>query len=115
MSHGNNVVAYIVEAHDLGVEWTKKDIAAMCVLLKEIIWTTAGDKAQYAAYVDGTGSGNGWFNDGFMKLGRYDEEIQRRLETQDLGRTYRSVASTRNVQFIGNAALNAKRLAERKK
>ena len=56
---------------------------------------------RYAGFVDGSGKGNGWFNDGFMKLGRYDIEIQKRLETHQVGR---------GVQFYGNGALNASRL-----
>ena len=106
VSHGNNVVAYIIEAHELGIEWTRKDIDALCVLFKEIVWVQEGGKARYAKFVDGSGTGNGFFSDGFMKLGRYDETIQRRLQDHPIDR---------GLQFYGNAALNAKRLAERKK
>jgi len=105
VSHGNNMLAYVVEAHDLGVEFTKEDIAAFSALLLNVLWKPAEAGGNYAAFVDGSGKGNGWFNDGFMKLGRYNAEIQKRLETHSVGR---------GVQFYGNGALNARRLlAER--
>jgi hypothetical protein len=101
VSHGNNMVAYVVEAHDLGVEFTKEDIAAFSALLLNMLWKPDGAGDRFAAFVDGSGKGNGWFNDGFMKLGRYNAEIQKRLESHTVGR---------GVQFYGNGALNAHRL-----
>jgi hypothetical protein len=100
VAHGNGVVAFIVEAHDAGMEWTDADVRALTVTLDSVIWHSAG---RYAQYVDGSGSGNGWFNDGFMKLGRYDANLQRRLETHAVGN---------NTQFYGNAALNVRLLSE---
>jgi hypothetical protein len=101
VSHGNNMLAYVVEAHDLGVEFTQGDIADFSALLLNVLWMPdeAGDR--FAGFVDGSGKGNGWFNDGFMKLGRYNAEIQKRLESHSVGR---------GVQFYGNGALNAHRL-----
>ncbi|WP_232536939.1 hypothetical protein [Cystobacter fuscus] len=101
VSHGNGVVAYIVEAHEAGMEWTDGDVRALRVTLDSIIWPSAG---QYAQFVDGSGKGDGWFNDGFMKLGRYDAALQLRLETHAVGW---------NTQFFGNAALNVRLLSER--
>lgn len=97
-SHANGVLAYIVEAHDKGVEWTRADIDKFCAMLKDVIWK---DDGTFAAFVDGSGTDNGWINDGLMKLGRYDEDIQRHLETYDVAQ---------NMQFYANAALNAKML-----
>ena len=48
--------------------------------------------------------GDGWFNDGLMKLGRYDIGLQRRLETHLVGR---------NSQFFANGALNVRLLSQR--
>ncbi|WP_395809397.1 hypothetical protein [Archangium minus] len=98
-SHGNGVLAYIVEAHDAGIEWTDDDMRKFSATLNNVLWPAAG---KYAAYVDGSGAGGGWWNDGLMKLGRYDANIQRRLETHTVGR---------NVQFYGNGALNMKLLS----
>jgi len=47
--------------------------------------------------VDGSGRGTGFFNDGFVKLGRYDANLQRRLETHVVAR---------NTQLYANGALN---------
>jgi hypothetical protein len=66
-----------------------------------MLWKPEAVGDRFAAFVDGSGKGNGWFNDGFMKLGRYNAEIQKRLETHSVGR---------GVQFYGNGALNAHRL-----
>ena len=98
VAHGNGVMAYLTEAHDAGMEWTDADMRKFVVTLNNVIWPSAG---RYANYVDGSGSGTGWFNDGLMKLGRYNIALQRRLETHSVGQ---------NTQFYGNAALNVKLL-----
>ena len=98
VAHGNGVMAYLTEAHDAGMEWTDADMRKFVVTLNNVIWPSAG---RYANYVDGTGTGTGWFNDGLMKLGRYNVALQRRLETHSVGQ---------NTQFYGNAALNVKLL-----
>ncbi|MGZ3460005.1 MAG: hypothetical protein ACXU86_16045 [Archangium sp.] len=98
--HGNGVLAYIVEAHDAGVEWTDDDIHKFVATLNTVLWPAAG---KYANYVDGSGAGNGWFTDGLIKLGRYDANLQRRIESHTIGRS---------VQFYGNGALNARLLSE---
>jgi hypothetical protein len=101
VSHGNGVVAFIVEAHEAGMEWMDEDVRALTVTLDSVIWPSDG---RYAQYVDGSGSGDGWFNDGFMKLGRYDAKLQCRLEAHSVGR---------NTQYYGNAALNVRLFSER--
>ncbi|MDY7228107.1 hypothetical protein [Hyalangium rubrum] len=99
VAHGNGVMAYIVEARDAGMEWTDTDIRAFTATLNSVIWPSA---SRYAAYVDGSGSGTGWFNDGLMKLGRYNAALQKRLEAHGVGR---------NTQYYGNGALNARILS----
>jgi hypothetical protein len=47
------------------------------------------------------GQDNGWFSDGFVKLGRYDRATQRRLEDHQIV----------NAQLAANMALNAKTLS----
>lgn len=97
VSHGNGVMAYVVEAHGLGLGgWTSADMAKFVVTFRDVIWRTTGDNT--AAYVDGTGSDVAWFIDGWMKLGRYDTRIQQKLETHTVSSSH------------GNGALNAKLL-----
>ncbi|HEY6917500.1 MAG TPA: hypothetical protein VI381_07660, partial [Allosphingosinicella sp.] len=84
-----------VEAHDAGMEWTDDDIRRFSNTLDKVIWPSS---TKFAEYVDGSGPGGGWFNDGFMKLGRYNADLQRRLEKHNVGQ---------NSTFLGNAALNA--------
>jgi hypothetical protein len=100
VSHGNAVVSFMVEAHDVGEEWNDEDMAALVRLLDRVIWPSSGE---YAEYLDGSGNGNGWFNDGFVNLGRFDEALQERLESHTVGR---------GTQLYGNLALNAKKLLE---
>ncbi|MEU4692543.1 hypothetical protein [Actinoplanes sp. NPDC023714] len=94
--HGNGVIAYVVEARDRGSFWTDADMAAFSGTLK-VVWPGG---PTYHAYVDGTGSDNGWFADGFVKLGRYDPAVQLRLEKHQVV----------NDQFAANMALNARLL-----
>jgi hypothetical protein len=73
---------------------------AFVATMNVAVWPGAG---RYGEYVDGSGTGNGWFNDGMMKLGRYDAALQRRLETHNVGQ---------NSQYYANGALNVRRLSE---
>jgi hypothetical protein len=98
VSHGNGVMAYIVEACDRGQTWTADDMAAFSALLTKVIWPGG---RRYAQFVDGSGSDNGWFSDGFVKLGRFDAAVQRRLENHQVV----------NLQFAANMALNARILS----
>ncbi|HEU4423559.1 MAG TPA: hypothetical protein VFR67_13590 [Pilimelia sp.] len=98
VGHGNGVMSYVVEAHDFGTQWTPVDMDRFGVLLTAVIWPR--DRV-YRRYVDGTGTDNGWFADGFVKLGRYSVAVQRRLE-------HHAVV---NHQFIANMALNARLLS----
>ena len=98
VSHGNGVMAYVVEARDRGRPWTEADMAAFGALLTGVIWPGA---RTYRGYVDGSGADNGWFSDGFVKLGRFDPAVQRRLEDHEVV----------NDQFAANMALNARVLA----
>ena len=94
VSHGNAVLSYIVEAKDHGRFWNNADIAAFSTLLK-IIWPKP---RTYTAFVNGSGTDNGWFSDGFVKLGRYNPAVQQQLERHQVV----------NAQYAANMALNAK-------
>ena len=87
VAHGNAVVAYIVEAFELGEGWTLDDIDALSLTFSEVIWRIDDDGVDYAEFVDGSGEGTGWFSDGFIKLGRFDGTIQKRLESHEVGRS----------------------------
>jgi hypothetical protein len=95
VGHGNGVMAYVVEARDRGLVWNAADMSAFGALLGKVIWPRG---TTYREFVDGTGSDNGWIADGFVKLGRYDANLQHRLDS------YQVV----NDQFAANMALNAK-------
>lgn len=99
VAHANGVVAYVVEAEAYGRAWTRTDMSRFVRTLDEVVWPREGPPAEY---LDGSGDGTGWFSDGFVKLGRYDVALQRRLESHEPA----------NVQFVGNAALNVRLLQE---
>ncbi|RKH47606.1 hypothetical protein D7X12_02590, partial [Corallococcus sicarius] len=100
VAHANNVLAFIVEAYAAEMTWNYNDIRRFVATLNTVIWPAP---RRYADYVDGSGVGDGWFNDGLMKLGRYDIPLQRRLEAHTVGR---------NSQFFANGALNVRLLSE---
>jgi len=100
VSHGNAVVAYLVEAQERGSIWTRADMKKLVATLK-LVWPTTGGCAEF---VDGSGKDNCWFSDGWDRLGRYDGTIQSRLETHAVGR---------GAQLFGTGALNALRLGLR--
>ncbi|SHG73030.1 discoidin domain-containing protein [Massilia sp. CF038] len=95
VSHGNAVIAAMVEAQSMCQEYTVTDMAGL-VKTFGIVWPAA---KPYPAYLDGSGSNGGWFNDGFVKLGRFDAGLQKRLESHQVGQ---------NTQLYGNGALNAR-------
>jgi hypothetical protein len=99
VSHGNGVIAYVVEGRRRGSFWTDADLAGFAGLV-QLIWP-GGET--YRGFVDGSGSDNGWIADGFVKLGRFDPAVQMRLDG------YRVV----NDQFAANMALNARILGQK--
>ncbi len=109
VAHGNNVIAYLVEAHDRGAGWPARTVEGLRVTFDEVVWPAQGRGAadgdqgagRGAEFVDGSGRGSGWFSDGWVKLGRYDAALQRRLQSHDVA----------NAQFFANGALNAAVLA----
>jgi hypothetical protein len=100
VSHGNAVVAYIVEGAEHGTYWQHEDLTRLAGTMK-FIWTDADACAEF---VDGTGTDNCWFSDGWDRLGRVDGEIQYRLERHEVGR---------GGQLYGTGALNAAKLGLR--
>ena len=96
-AHGNGVVSYIVEATELGAEWTRTDCSKLATTLMGAILKGGSTTA---TYIDASGSG-GWINDGWCKLGRYNTTLQKRLETYERAQT---------CQLWGNCALNARLL-----
>lgn len=95
VSHGNGVISYIVEARDVDGGWSAGELAGFSRTLTSFV---LGADGRYPEYVDGSGSGNGWIADGFVKLGRYDPAVQAVL--QDYG--------VQNAQYYAAMAVNAK-------
>ncbi|MGH9961980.1 MAG: LamG domain-containing protein, partial [Pyrinomonadaceae bacterium] len=95
VSHGGNVIAFMIESYDLGAYWTSTDMTKMVSLMKNVIW----DTTSCPGYVDNSGSAPCWFNDGWAHLGRYDSALQTKLETHNYAQ---------KTTFFGAGAYNAK-------
>lgn len=95
IAHGNGVISYVVESRDLNAGWTADELDRFSRTLTSFV---LGSKRDYPEYVDGSGRGNGWIADGFVKLGRYNPAVQAVLE--DYG--------VQNSQYHAAMALNAK-------
>lgn len=100
VGHGNAVIDVFVSLHDNNLGVKDSEIKQFIDLFNDRIWHS---KTSFAKYVDGSGKGSGWFTDGWIKLGRYSETLQRRIEKHTKGRT---------TQFFANGALNSKILNE---
>ena len=112
--HGTAVIGFMVEAHDLGYEWNTADINGLINLYTKVVWPAENT---CSFYVDGSGIWDGWFNDGWMTLGRYDTVLQKRLEAhvagngQITGTNSNTNQTYDGCQFYANLALNAKILS----
>jgi hypothetical protein len=98
IGHGNGVIAYVVESNDLRAGWSGQEIDRFCRTLVRFVIRAS---PPYPEYVDGTGQGNGWIADGFVKLGRHDAAVQRQLQQHGV----------QNFQFHAAMAVNAAHLA----
>lgn len=96
VAHGNGVISYLVEANAVGREWTVADMGRLVRTFDRVVWPRAGRGHQY---IDGSGTGTGWFADGFVKLGRFSPALQRRLEAHQFGQS---------LQFFASLAANAR-------
>ncbi len=96
ISHGNAVASFMTEANCIGFAYTADDMQKMANLVKNVIIPRA------PFYVDGSGSRTLWLIDGFMQIGRYDQELAKKLETAGGGLgTTRAAAGALNT-FILN-------------
>jgi hypothetical protein len=94
VSHGNQVVSYIVAAYEFGnPDWTLDDIHKLCNTLKYIYNNSTN---RFADLVNGSSSTSrpGWGNfvaDGWIKLARYDDKVRaifEKFEKTDICKKY---------------------------
>jgi hypothetical protein len=97
VSHGNGVVTYVVEAHDLGGSWSDLDLDRLSQTLTEFVM---GTPERYPRYVDGSGRDNGWLSDGWVKLGRYDPAVQALLESHPVQNWQYHAAMAENARYL---------------
>lgn len=98
-AHGNAVVSLIIELYERNMAFNDKVINCLVNTFNILIFKSNNN---FASRFDGTGNGSGWFTDGLIKLGRYDKNLQLRIEEHKRGRS---------TQFYAHGALNAKKLS----
>ncbi|MGH3998497.1 MAG: hypothetical protein ACRDTJ_13665 [Pseudonocardiaceae bacterium] len=98
IAHGNGVISYVVESRDLNAGWTADELDRFSRTLTSFVLDLEGD---YRKYVDGSGRGNGWIADGFVKLGRYDPAVQAVLEDYGVQNSQYHAAMALNANILG--------------
>ncbi len=68
------------------------------------MFEATGPEGDYPKYVDGSGLGNGWIADGFVKLGRYAPTVQAVLEDYSVQNSQYSAAMALNTNILGAGA-----------
>lgn len=116
-SHGNNVIAYIVESYERGNYWTREDMVKYINTLKTIIYN--GVNHDFADFVNGTyGAFEGKLDtgrfqaDGWVKLGKYHREIQDIYEYVIINNPTAVTSASQFAQLYANMALNEKEFNE---
>lgn len=97
VSHGNAVITYVIESHDLGGSWSALELARLSRTLTEFVMGTPGN---HPYYVDGSGRDNGWLSDGWVKLGRYDPAVQVLLESHPVQDMHYHAAMAENAHYL---------------
>lgn len=94
-SHANATIGALIKMNEESEFYSDDTIEGFVNLFDNVIWK---NKKQYAKLINGSGKGTGWFTDGWMKLGRFDRDLQKRLESHTIGRS---------IQFYANLCYNA--------
>ncbi|NIM16406.1 MAG: hypothetical protein GTO45_30815 [Candidatus Aminicenantes bacterium] len=119
VSHGNHVISYVTESFEQDVFWNYGDITKFGSTLKKIVWDPSN--CDFFDFVNGTyGEVDGWGHpgrrqsDGWVKLGRFDREIQRIYEQYLKDNPDAAGFAKQLAQLLANMALNEKKLSEKK-
>ncbi len=94
-NHANATVGTIIKMYDESVYYDQETVQGIIALFDKVIWKNTDN---YAKFIDGSGKGTGSFSDGWIKLGRYDLNLQKRLESHKRGRS---------IQYYANLCYNA--------
>lgn len=98
-SHGCDVLSWILEAYDMGYgPWTASDITKFIVLFGTVVWPPPSTGTNFTYIIGSGATETSLKNTGWLKLGRYDVNLQKRLE---------NISHSRNIGLWGNLAFNA--------
>lgn len=116
VSHGNHVVTYIVEAHELsGSVWKDIDVQRLANTVKYVLYNA--DRNLFNDDLAGKFVANKadgvQMSDGFVKLARYDEQLMNLFERVNEGHSKNSKFSLDEPQFVAELTLAKKTFAEK--
>ena len=111
VSHGNNVVTYVVEAHDLSKSvWSDVDIQRLANTVKYVLYNA--EKNGFNKDLKGVFAANSsscvGLSDGFVKLARYDAQLVDLFEKVSNGNLSNAKFSLDEPQFIAELTLAKK-------
>ncbi|ASV28842.1 Ig-like domain-containing protein [Maribacter cobaltidurans] len=83
ISHANAEVELMVLGAEMNDYWTLDDMDALINTFDELIFVSnSWDESTY--YIDGSGSGSALWDQGWVQLGRFSQELQNKLENAEL-------------------------------
>ncbi|MDQ3192962.1 MAG: hypothetical protein M3Q58_15345 [Bacteroidota bacterium] len=121
VSHANNVVSYIIESHENCIHWNYDDIKGLKSMLFNVAWNnetkTFNDcfNKKDDCFKEITVGIGQFQSDGWVKLGRYDIEIQEFYEDQHRQDLIINYLKKYSYVFYAHMAHNAQVLNNKKK
>ena len=108
VSHGNQVIDYIILSYEMKQEWDEKDISFLVNTLRFLIWDE--DKLIFNDYLETDNKNNGlpgtgWKqSDGWLKLARFDKSLLKLFESLYENNIQKIDKSSLALQFYANMA-----------
>jgi len=103
VSHANAEVELMVLGAEMNDYWTLDDMNSLITTFDELIFTSnRWDQSSY--YIDGSGSEPAMWDQGWIQLGRFSQNLQNKLEQADLLPTYYNYQKVRMANLAYNQA-----------
>tara|TARA_R110002050_G_scaffold23654_4_gene63275 strand:- start:6791 stop:8278 length:1488 start_codon:yes stop_codon:yes gene_type:complete len=103
VSHANAEVELMVLGAEMNDYWTLDDMNALITTFDNLIFVS-NDWDNSTNYIDGSGREAALWDQGWVQLGRFSEELQRKLENADLLPTYYYYQKVRIANLAYNQA-----------
>ena len=103
VSHANAEVELMVLGAEMDDYWTLDDMKSISITFENLIFTSS-DWNNSSKYIDGSGTEAALWDQGWIQLGRFSEELQVKLENSDLLPTYYYYQKVRIANLAYNQA-----------